>query len=364
MLRLLLFVLLNLCSFATASGQISPQSSVTPKSPNSPSEANEGTTIEKSVFLKGRGITKASIDLGDHKPGTEIQCELDVLNLAGRTIRFDQVRSGCGCLSVTPNGGTFLVDDGLRFSAIVKAPTRPRKVHQSATFTGLKDNAPVFVIRLEYQLIGVVGFSGESVQVRVPKGCGELDVTVDYFTDLSVPPEAIEFELGKGLEGIKGALVSSEKYIKLTIPEHSVSSETLAGEIRIINKETGFADSIPLRIQLHQSLALFPSKIRFFDSEGNDDQCTASLMIVDRNREPSDKHPTVLEATIDGIPLQCKVVRAQGQITHYKIIAKKNLMEGSREKPHLLSARLSGKQSVRSLTIPFSHGKTSLLKAK
>lgn len=310
----------------------------------------QATTV---VGDKGLGIARAEIALGNFLPGTEILSSLTVRNAGERTLRFDEIEAGCSCLSVSPKKGGIAPGESLVFYAKVRSTLNPSRLNQTATFTAKLQNVPVLSVRLEYNVVGVVGFGSESAQVVVPRGSGVYETSVAVFADPSVSEDTVEVKPSSSLSDLHFGLDLGEGKLFFSVPEDIVLDGDLFGEVRLENVETGFTDSIPISIRLDHAITIFPRRLRFrlADDHAGELRAEAPVMILDKNRDAAERLATSLTLECKGQAFQVSRKTTQGQLTHCVISVPLEIFAGSRNSTLRANGTAIGKHSTRAFSI-------------
>jgi hypothetical protein len=203
---------------------------------------------------------------------------------------------------------------------------------------------------MQYELNGIVGFESTSAQVFVPEGSETFKTSFKIFNDTATTADQIDVYPSAELVGVSAKLNFAEKMVELEIPESFVSSEKRFGEIIIRNIETDFEKSLVLSFERESALAIFPSRLRFRSIVKNtatdkfENTVTASIMVLDKNRDTKAAVPTNLELSFRGKPLLVTVLKTQGQITHYTAKLSPSLLVDHPEGPHIIRCRAIGKK--------------------
>ncbi len=313
--------------------------------------------------------TRGEVQLGEYLPGKVVECTIDVDNRTKRSLDFSRVEPGCTCLSVSPTKGELAPGERLSLKVVVRTPSNPSKVEQSATFAAFKDKLLRFVIRATYSASGVVGFTDKAVQVRVPKGSGKYDIELSMFADSLSPRELIDLRVSESLKGITAHLDYQNRIVRVSVPESTVVSERITGELTIENIETRSSDTILLDASIQRALSVFPSILRFYPVEQDGEtRFICRLSILDRNRlagseqvsekqQPGKPSTSSVATAADFFhgktKLKSRLVRCSGAISFYEISASERQFDEV-EKVARVRCVMLGKASQDSVSLPFT----------
>lgn len=241
--------------------------------------------VLRADLVDDNGTVLASVDVGDATPGERIKLDLRLHNSTQKKVAFDDVVTSCSCQDLSPKSGIVGPGGTLKIALTVRTPDIPLHRNGGGRISFKNSGTPVFNLAFEYSFAKHAGFRDNLISLKITdeQRGKEIKFPIPVVLGKSVSSDQIDFDLD-GIEASfsweNGVLNHFNGPIgKIKFPESQRKFNRLFGTLNLVRLDGGTRSSVPLVIELEDSLQIVPSVLRF-DAPRDDGVSMSALYVV------------------------------------------------------------------------------------
>ncbi len=323
--------------------------------PQSESFTDFSTEVTATISGRDGDTYKAFADLGKLPAGKNGTVRIRLENPNPFDIPIASLIASCGCTKAKLLGDTIPRLGTATLEVRVSPPSRNRSSKFHGTLAMLVDdrrastpNLGRVVVTLSYEIDGILCFLTTVHPVYV-SGDKEVEIVVAFVRTTGTPLRKLRVEASGAIEGVEGALVSSESRIGeviMRVDPGIATADGSVGKISVFDDVAGVSDSIDLILYKEATFKISPRTMRF-RRDGDDYVATGILNVAANasdNAEASDSalnRATFVEAYIGESSLDVGSVRLSDRIYRLHVRLPAAAEDVRRENDELDSQRIT-----------------------
>lgn len=227
--------------------------------------------IEFDAAIKARGGSfEAHVNLPLLPAGKLGKILLTLHNPTSTDITFGDIRTSCGCITVTSTESTLRAQGELPLAIQIRTPSSPKERLTYIQFTMYFAEGRGITVYMKLDLSGIVAFKHSYFSSEVERGESQHTFRMPVIITPPVDPEALEYLVGDGLGELDCKFVSLDdgsQFIECKTTLEKTDDRNRAGVLTMLDPVSNAQAATSCIIKPVNDMVVAPIVLRFARSE-------------------------------------------------------------------------------------------------